>query len=93
MGRRKPRKPRRRRTGTEGMRSDLVVGLEFDAAAAAARYVCGHCHHGPARHRVDERTGVEHVDIPHSDTCPVRRGLVSAQPDITRAIRGTATGR
>lgn len=87
MGRRKPNKPRRRRTGTDVLRSDLVHG-EFDAAAAAARYLCGHCHHGPALHRVDERTGIEHVDIPHSDTCPVRRGLVSAAPDIARAIEG-----
>ncbi|WP_329315430.1 hypothetical protein [Streptomyces sp. NBC_01262] len=85
MGRRKPNKPRRRRTGTDGMRSDLVVG-HFDPAAAAAGYVCGHCLHGPAHHHVDERSGVEHITVMHSATCPVRRGLVDARPDIERSI-------
>ncbi|MDW8807423.1 hypothetical protein P1P68_22205 [Streptomyces scabiei] len=87
MGRRKPSKPRRPRRGSDVPRADLVTAqTTFDARAAAAAYVCSDCHHGPALYRRDEVTGLEVVDIPHSDRCPVRRGVVDALPDIRRAI-------
>ncbi|MDX5565648.1 hypothetical protein PYK79_23190 [Streptomyces sp. ID05-04B] len=86
MGRRKPNKPRRPRTGSSIPRADLITGGEFDARAAAAAYRCSDCHHGPAVFRQDGTTGLDVVDIPHSDSCPVRHGRVDALPDIRRAI-------
>jgi hypothetical protein len=86
MGRRKPNKPRRPRLGSDVPRADLIEAGGFDVQAAAEAYRCSDCHHGPATYRRDERTGLEVVDIPHSDRCPVRRGVVDALPDIRRSI-------
>ncbi|MDT3724894.1 hypothetical protein ROS62_08320 [Streptomyces sp. DSM 41972] len=88
MGRQKPNKPRRPRRGSNAPRADLITltGEAFDVQAAAAAYRCSDCHHGPARLRQDPVTGLDIVDIPHADGCPVRRGRVDALPDIRRSI-------
>ena len=87
MGRQKQRKPRRPRRGADMPRGDeLLVPSGVDLPALAAAYRCSDCHHGPAVYRRDAFTGREVVDIPHSDSCPVPRGLVDALPDIRRAF-------
>lgn len=54
------------------------------AEKAASSYRCGHCHSESLGVTVD-RFGVNHLNIGHSDACPVLLGVVDDAPDVLRA--------
>lgn len=57
-----------------------------DAAAqkAAQAYSCGHCRSKSLGVTVDQ-FGINHLNIGHSDTCPVLLGSIDDAPDVLRA--------